>query len=244
MSEFREFVYLSDGKLRQFARPRRFTRPGAVRLTTPVGGVDVEASAADAEHMRMQRLREVDQHLAERARWFAEPGLRPGQWVWFEASLHCVTLHGGYQRMVLFADPAPGDEPRPEEETGCRLLLHGSTRHLVGYAPATIDGPALEDIDGGSSIGTTFLTTAGQAVRALSTEPDPTADGAPVPGVGLSGSGVRDLIAAIDARHADLSASTRMCGFARVTAELPAGESATRCLIASPLSVEYARDQA
>jgi hypothetical protein len=233
LSEFREFVYLSDGKLRQFSRPRRFSRPAAVRLTTPVGGVDVDASAADAERERMLRLQEVDKHLAERAQWFAQPGLRPGQWVWFEAPLRCVTLRGGYQHMVLFADPAPGEDPHHEEETGCRLLLHGSARHLVGYVPAAVDGPTLEDIDGGSSFGTTFLTTAGQAVRALSMEHDPAADGVPQPPAGLSGSGARDLIAAIDAGHADVPAGAWMCGFARVTAELPA----TECVVAKEVPV-------
>ncbi|MFF7927389.1 SAVMC3_10250 family protein [Streptomyces mirabilis] len=243
MNEIREFVYLSDAKLQQFSQPRRFVLPGAVRLTTPAVGVDVDAPAADSERDRMRRLEKLDKYLGERAEWFAEPGLRPGRWVWFEAPLRCVTLQGEYRHMVLFADPAPGEDPHYEQETGCRLLLHGSARHLVGYTPVAVEGPALEGIDGGSSIGTTFLTTAGQAVRALSLEHDPVADGVMPPPTNLNGSGVRDLMNAVDARHGQAPGAW-MCGLARVTVELPATESAARCLVASPLSVEYARDQA
>ncbi|WNO73091.1 SAVMC3_10250 family protein [Streptomyces sp. AM8-1-1] len=246
MSEYREFVYLSDAKLQQFAQPRRrfFARPSAVRLTSPVGGVEVETPTADAERDRMRRLAKLDKYLGERAEWFGTQGLRSGQWVWFEAPLRCVTLRDNYQHMVLFVDPAPGEDLPYEQETGCRLLLHGSSRHLVGNAPVAVDGPALEDIDGnGSSIGTTFLTSAGHAVRALSLEHDPIADGVSAPSSDLTGSGVWDLLAAIDAHYAHAPGAW-MRGLARVTKGLPATDHAARCLVASPLSVEYAHDQA
>jgi hypothetical protein len=244
--KLREFVYVSEGKLKQFLpNPRRFVRPKTVRLTTPVGGVDVEAPTADNQRDRQLHLKQVDKHVGERARWFAEPGLQAGQWVWFEAPLRCVTLRGDYQYMVLFLDPAPGQEPEHERETGCRLLLHGSSRHLVGYTPATVDGPTLEGIDGGgSSMGTVFLTTAGQVVTALSLGHDPVAEGAPMPVTDLNGNGVQELIQAIDARPAPPGSAARMCGHARVTADLPATDCTARCVVASPLTVEYAYDLA
>ncbi|MFF3642058.1 SAVMC3_10250 family protein [Streptomyces sp. NPDC002564] len=240
----REFLYLSDGKLRQFLpEPRRFSRTGAIRLNTPVGGVDVEAPAADGERARLQHLQQVDKHLDKQALWFTQPNLRPGQWVWFEAPLRCVTLRGEYQHMVLFADPVPGEEPEYERATGCRLLLHGSARHLMGYTPVTVEGLPLEGIDGGSSIGTTFLTTAGQVVRALSLQHDSTETGVPAPSTDLSGTGVRDLIAALDARHGPAGSAAWMCGYARMTVDLPATSAVTRCVVASPLTVEYAYEQ-
>ncbi|MFE0346490.1 hypothetical protein [Streptomyces griseoluteus] len=50
----REFIYLSDAKLRQFIpHPRRLRRPGALRLTTPVGGIDLDAPAGDADSARL-----------------------------------------------------------------------------------------------------------------------------------------------------------------------------------------------
>ncbi|MFE4424848.1 SAVMC3_10250 family protein [Streptomyces sp. NPDC056817] len=244
MSEFREFAYLSDAKLRQFAVPSGlFSRFAAVRLNTPVGGVEADMAAADPERDNLRRLEKLDKYLGERAEWFAQPGLQPAQWVWFEAPLRCVTLNGDDQHMVLFADPAPGESPNYERETGCRLLLHGSARHLRGNAPATVDGPALVDIEGGSSFGMTFLTNAGQAVRALSLGHDPAAHGTVPPQSNLNGTGVRDLLGAIDARYGQVPGA-RMCGLARVTVELPATASAARCVVASPLSVEYTRDHA
>ncbi|MFJ1961806.1 SAVMC3_10250 family protein [Streptomyces massasporeus] len=241
MSGYREFVYLSDAKLQQFAPPRRFTLPGAVRLNTPVGGVDVEAPAADIDRDRIRQLKRLDKYLGERAEWFAQPGLRPAQWVWFEAPLRCVALPGDYQHMVLFADPAPGEEPDYEQQTGCRLLLHGSSRHLRGIPPAEVEARAVEGIDGGSSFATTFLTTAGQAVRALSLEHEATAEGVTPSPSELNGAGVRELLGAIDARHSQLPGAW-MSGLARVTRELPATGAETRCVVASPLSVEYMHD--
>jgi hypothetical protein len=62
-------VYLPDSKLRQFLpEPRRFTRPGAVRLNSSVVGVEVDAAAPDAERDRPRLLRQVDRHVGERAR--------------------------------------------------------------------------------------------------------------------------------------------------------------------------------
>lgn len=236
----REFVYMSDGKLRQFVgKPSRLSLPGALRLNTPVGGLDVEPGSPDTERGRLQHLERVDKHLTNHADWFGDPGLRPGGWVWFEAPLRCVTLRGEYQHIVLFADPVPGEEPEYEREAGCRLLMHGSVRHLRNYAPASIDGPPLEGIDGGSSIGTTFLTAAGHVVRALSLEHDPAADSVPPPSPDLGGAGVRDLVVALDDRHEQAGSAALMCGYARVTAVLPATGSSRRLLVASPLTVEY-----
>ncbi|WP_109031372.1 SAVMC3_10250 family protein [Streptomyces rubrogriseus] len=240
----REFVYVSDGKLQQFLpKPSRLMRPSAIRLTTPLGGLDVEPGTPGAERGRLQHLERVDKHLNSQADWFADPELRPGRWVWFEAPLRFITLRGAYQHLVLFADPAPGEDPAHEQETGCRLLMHGSARHLLGYAPVTIDGPPLEGIEGGSSIGTTFLTTAGHVVQALSLEHNPAADSTPPPSLDLSGAGVRHLVDALDARHEQAGSAALMHGYARVTSVLPATDSAQRLVVASPLTVEYAYNQ-
>ncbi|MFH9724624.1 SAVMC3_10250 family protein [Streptomyces sp. NPDC017254] len=220
--ELREFVYLSDGKISQFlSEPGRLRFLGALRLNTPVGGVDVDAPAADGEWERLRRLKKISKHLEEKARWFADDELRPRDWMWFEAPLHCVTLRGGYRHMVLFADPVPGQDSEYDDKAACRLLLHGSARHLIGFAPTVVDGPVL-GIDGGSSIGTTFLTTAGHVVRALPVEHDPVAEGTESPFACVNGSGVRDLLTAVDTRNEGAGTAAWMYGFARVTADLPA----------------------
>ncbi|MEU5080896.1 hypothetical protein HB370_34785 [Streptomyces sp. DSM 40868] len=240
-AELREFVYVSDSKLRQFLpKPSRLSMPAAIRLNTPVGGVDLEQGPPDSERGRLRRLEKVDRHLNDRAEWFGDPAVRPGGWVWFEAPLRCVTLRGEYQHMVLFADPAPGEDEEYGRQTGCRLLMHGSARHLLGYAPVSVEGPQLMDIEGGSSIGWSFLTSVGHVVRTLSLGSGPAAVDAPVPSTELHGAGVRELMAALDTRHAQAGGAALMQGYARVTTVLPASDTAARLVVASPLTVEYA----
>ncbi|WP_267880472.1 SAVMC3_10250 family protein [Streptomyces sp. LaPpAH-108] len=106
------------------------------------------------------------------ADWYAAPDLRPGQWVQFEAPLRCVMLSGAHQDLVLFVDPAAGGET----DRGCRLLMHGSARHLRGWTPVPVDGPALEAENSASSLGTAFVTRAGRVVEALTTHRDPLAE--------------------------------------------------------------------
>ncbi|MFF8598837.1 SAVMC3_10250 family protein [Streptomyces sp. NPDC015232] len=238
----REVVYLSRGKLRQFLpEPRRAPRAGALRLTTPLGGVDVDAPAADGEQDQMRHLQRVQKHLERSAAWYEEPGLRPGQWVQFEADLRCVTLRGDYSSLVLFVDSGSADGG------ACRLLMHGSVHHLLGLTPEPTTGPALERCTGGGedSGGETFLTKAGEVVRQL-TAPAPHADGSeplsPAPlAPTLSSHGIRVLLAALDAGRGDIDASAPMIGYARVTALLPERNGAPRCLVASPLTVEYSQ---
>ncbi|MFJ6845660.1 SAVMC3_10250 family protein [Streptomyces griseoluteus] len=228
----REFIYLSDAKLRQFIPPaRRLRRPGALRLTTPVGGIDLDAPAGDADSARGRQLDQVVGHLAETARWFGEPDLRPGGWVWFEAPLLYFTLRDADRDLVLFTDPAPGADPEyPAPD--CRLLLHGSVRHLLGVIPVPVEDASLvEHGGGGDSAGTPFITAAGHVVRALTGTDTPAPPGA---------QGVRDLLDALDGLQPDLPTAPRTRGYARVTASLPATATAPRCLVASPLTVEYA----
>ncbi|MEU7510473.1 SAVMC3_10250 family protein [Streptomyces sp. NPDC042898] len=250
----RDVIYLSVGKLRQFLpEPRRAPRAGALRVSTPFGiGVDVDAQADDGEQGRMRHLRQVQQHLEETALWYEDPGLRPGLWAQFEAPMRCVTLRGTYQDLVLFVDSGP------DSGSGCRLLLHGSAQHLLGWTPQPTDGPALEGLTGGDSIGAVFLTRAGEVVQALSPAPAPDSDPDSDPGgsdsdsdprgasasplaPALSAAGTRELLRALDAGRDDIDTTAPMTGYARVTALLPERYGAPPCLVASPLTVEYVR---
>ncbi|MFJ3925939.1 SAVMC3_10250 family protein [Streptomyces sp. NPDC090022] len=246
----REFIYVSDAKLSQFVpQGARAPRARALRLTTPVGGVDLDAPAPDGEQSRLRQLDRVDKHLEKSARWFEEPGLRAGQWVQFEVLLRCVALNGPYRHMVLFADPAPGEEP--DHAGDCRLLMHGSAHHLLGRLPVPIDGPLLEDIEGGASLGTTFVTRAGEAVHALALQPGARADetdpAAPSPahghaGPALPGAGVRALLNALDAAPELVGTASWMRGYARVTRSFGPEATGTRCLVATPLTVEFVHE--
>ncbi|MFJ3304334.1 SAVMC3_10250 family protein [Streptomyces sp. NPDC086549] len=244
-ARLRDVIYLSVGKLQQFLpEPRRVPRAGAVRLSTPFGvGVDVDAQAADGEQGRMRHLQQVQKHLEESALWYEEPGLRPGLWVQFEVPMRCVTLRGAYRDLLLFVDSGPGSGGGGG--ASCRLLLHGSAQHLLGWTPQLTDGPTLNEIGGGDSVGAVFLTRAGQVVEALSPDSDPgaaaPADAASASPLApaLSAAGIRDLLRALDASHDGIDTTAPMTGYARVTALFPERDGAPRCLVASPLTVEY-----
>ncbi|MFM9371195.1 SAVMC3_10250 family protein [Streptomyces sp. Da 82-17] len=241
----REIVYLSEGKLSQFVPERRrlLPRTGTLRVTTPVGGFDVDAPATEGEQSLARHLRQVDKHMELVSRWYGEPDLRPGQWVQFEVPLRSVTPGGVYQGLVLFVDQPRSADPAGEEGADCRLLMHGSARHLRGVSPATVDVLEAEDGTGGFSIGPNFVTRAGQVVRALSAQndaPDAPDEAGPEGGPtgGLNSRGVRDLLKALDEQNGDLDMSVLMTGYARVSALLPETGDEPRCLVASPLTVQ------
>ncbi|MFB7178420.1 SAVMC3_10250 family protein [Streptomyces sp. NPDC056257] len=235
----REIVYMSDGKLKQFLpEPRRVPRTGSLRVTTPVGGFDMDAPASDGDQSQLRHLEQVHKHMELVSRWYAEPGLRPGQWVQFEAPLRCVTLKGPHRNLLLFVDP-------PQGASECRLLMHGSVRHLRGWTPTAVDVPGSEAGDNESSLGPVFITRAAQVVRALSAQDEPSTASEVTSGpVGrLNSRGVRELLEALDAENGDIDTSAVMTGYARVSAVLPQSDGAPPCLVASPLTVQFADQQ-
>ncbi|MFC5957749.1 SAVMC3_10250 family protein [Streptomyces pratens] len=239
----REIVYLSESKLRQFVpEPRRVPRTSALRVTTPFGGIDMDAPVTDGEQSQLRHLREVHKHLELVADWYTEPELRPGQWVQFEVSLRCVTLSGAHQDLVLFVDSARGRGTDRVAAGSCRLLMHGSARHLRGWTPMPVEGPVLEVVNSGSSLGTSFVTRAGQVVEALTRHRDPLpADQTPPRAAAdLHGRGVQELLCALDDEDVSIDTSAFMTGYARVTGLLPSIGTGSRCVVASPLVVEYA----
>lgn len=237
----REIVYLSESKLRQFLpEPRRAPRAGALRVTTPFGGIDVDAPTTDEQQSR--HLRKVYRHVQLVADWYARPGLRPGQWVHYEAPLRCVTLSGAHEDLVLFVDPAPRRDSNPTSDHSCRLLMHGSVRHLRGWSPTSVDGPVLEVGNSASSLGHAFVTRAGQVVEALTGHRDPVASDRTASRTApeLHRRGVQELLHALDNEDLGLDTSAVMTGYARVTGVLPSSGSDGSCVVASPLIVEYA----
>lgn len=120
--------------------------------------------------------------------------------------------------------------------------MHGSVRHVRGWTPMSVDGPTLEIEDSGSSLGTAFVTRAGQVVEALTRHRDPLpADQTPArAAVRLHGHGVQELLNALDGEDDSIDMSAMMTGYARVTGVLPSTPTTPRCVVASPLVVEYA----
>ncbi|GGV15163.1 SAVMC3_10250 family protein [Streptomyces spectabilis] len=243
----RELVYLSDRKLRQFMPERRRSlgRRGW-QVTTPVGGVGIEAGAPDAEREREKRLRRIVDHVSVSARWFTEPEVRAGAWVEFEAPLNYRALNGAAPGMVLFFDPATAVEGY-ESGGALRLVLHGSVAHLAGdLEPTVAEPPALAERgwDGGiSSCGPSWVqlaTHAATLLGALAVQPSAASEPGHAPDSPLTlAEGTRQVLAALDGQ---LPAETAawMHGHARVTAAVPApGGERVRYLVATPLYVEY-----
>ncbi|MFF7838820.1 SAVMC3_10250 family protein [Streptomyces ossamyceticus] len=257
----RELVYLSDAKLRQFLpEPRRFGRRGTLRIATPFGGFDLEPSP-DPEQSRLRHLQQVMRRIDVEAEWFMQPDVRTGQWVQFEAPLNLVPMNGSFTGMALFIDPA-GTVEGYERSEDVRLILHGSVRHvlLMQSAPALSASPpegTLEIIGSGTSGFSTlasfmWMISTGVPVALAAEELEARQDPlAPVPGMSMvqrvRGPALRrgtfELIRRLD-RRVDPETAVWMRGCARVTANLKrrAPRTGARCVVASPLYVEYAPD--
>lgn len=215
----RELVYLSERKLAAFrpSSPRR-RRPG---LRGEIGvpgiakvGADLPAAQADGAS-----LDDVLAYLTEtpgKLRWYTEDGLRPGQWIQFEALLGTVEMRSyDSEPVVFFADPEigrAGSEPR--------LVLHGSPGHLLGSAevPST-------SIGGGASDS--------RMIRQLLTRL-PDTDGEVVEPVRVDDFTIRMLRRGLY-RRLDPRTATWLGGCARVTVDA----ADLGVVIASPLHVEY-----
>jgi hypothetical protein len=125
---FNEYVYLSNDKVRQFLPSEQswWSRIKAKKFGGKAGaaGLEVslefEPSEAAASNARLEKIRD---HIGEAGRWFEEPGLTPGEWVFFEGRIGYQALDEG---AVLFCQSG-GLTPSKN-----RIVLHGSATNLVG----------------------------------------------------------------------------------------------------------------
>lgn len=234
----RELVYLSESKLAQFLPGPRGGWRVRGSVTTPVGSVDVDP-VREPETERARRLERVIAQVARDARWYTEDGLRPGQWIQFEAPLNYNVLDQRYfRRMLVFLEPPGGS---------VRLLMHGSARHLAGTpSPVRVAG-SVEDMSGGGGGGESggggqssggYVHLARNVELLIGTMTSADADPSvtpPVPPPSL-GTATSRLVRALDARmYPEIAAW--MTGYARVTVSLRDGDD--RYVVASPLNVEH-----
>jgi hypothetical protein len=139
----REFVYLSERKLRQFTAsssrsPRWWQRLGFEgELAFPPFG---RAKVASQESSGVPPTLTVDEVIAafdagdRHAGWFADGHVRAGQWVFFEAPLnHRVMEQRYFHSAALFLDSGVPAQNYPAGGS-VRLLLHGAREHLLGVA--------------------------------------------------------------------------------------------------------------
>lgn len=144
MPRYREYVYLSNDKVRQFQleddawwRRIKLRKIGA-KVAAPAP--TVAEFSAEIEIRDQQKADQVEQDVIDGSRWFEED-VTAGDWVLFEGRLGLLVLnYGPAAGAVVFAQV--GAEPGATR----RLVLHGSARHLAGRpasVPAAVPGPAV-----------------------------------------------------------------------------------------------------
>lgn len=231
----RELVYLSEAKLLQFAGTRKQRgRNLEGELKTPLGGFKI-GRAADGAQASVPNLDAVIAELEASPRapkWFEDDSVQPGQWVHFESKLnYSVMPEESFSSAVLFLNSPAGE----------RLLLHGSSTHLVGQRPRAtkvdLDG---EDVQQGSS----YASAGGWVHHAYSDEQRANLrGGARVLGAETDESldPYEEAVHLILAKLGRWSPATSawMAGYARVTGALPAAGTHSRMVVATPLYVEY-----
>lgn len=141
-----ELVYLSTTKVSQFAasRKKRLSGAGFEMRVSPLnlGEVAIQKSAAQ-QAPRFEPTRELEAALKalKRAKksltGHQDPQLQPGQWVHFTAPMNYLAItRGELSGSVIFLDfPSTGRFGYYGGGPGAhqsRLLLHGSSKHLLG----------------------------------------------------------------------------------------------------------------
>jgi hypothetical protein len=219
----RELVYVSSAKLRQLLpdlpRGTGSLRDVDAEVTTPVGGFKIGKAARKPEPGLAEAVAALT--ASSRApRWFADPEARPGYWVHFEALLSWCTLPGS----VVFVDPEVGSAKYPSGER-LRLLLHGSSGHVLGAAP-----PRLDRVTEGGSQWFAFL-------RALRRVDRLEEDGESLALDNRWPSQIRRHLDCLSVMLQPPFTAAWLAGYARVTAVIPDGRYTV--VAATPLYVEH-----
>ncbi len=241
----REFVYLSNNKLRQFIpepRKRWWPAVGKVALSLPPASVEFEPVRPGTAHSLWRRLSAVEAQVEIAAKWYEHPSVAAGEWITFDLPL----MYALHDPLVLFVDTL-----NPKDVRQTRLLLHGSASSMR---------PELwEDATQGNDVlprgvsETSFVHVLEATFQSLNFVADPlryAAEQQPGSGDRLRRSVAR-TITSLDNALSTASAGW-MRGFARVSASFPAehpDETASelasgipsvpgRVVVASPLYVE------
>ncbi|MER6038309.1 SAVMC3_10250 family protein [Streptomyces sp. NPDC001835] len=240
-----ELIYLSDAKLRQFMpEPERRSWIGrrltALKLGASAasfsGNVEMTLDKAGGEQNNADQLAAVVEHIDGHAQWYWERP-RVGAWVYFEAPLVAFLPFKGHARTVLFTDAPPGRAEGHDPAHGTRLLLHGSSDHLLADVPSTnLQAPGVI---------TSRLYPLISRLRSVAPPTAEQIDGpTPTPETGLAGPHTFGDLLNEASPLSDAAAWMR--GYARVSLVTQALDrasgQASPLVIATPLFVAYAPD--
>jgi hypothetical protein len=138
---FNKMIYFSRRRLETFfpARPPRCLPTMNVEVDLPVATVGLGLpSKRDPTDAELHRLRQVRRQLEREAAHFYAPGLRTGDWIYFDLEMGWSTSHGDsdlpdLDDVVLFY----GSIASEHSPVGISvdLMLCGSTEHLLKKPP-------------------------------------------------------------------------------------------------------------
>jgi hypothetical protein len=235
--QVREFIYLSDRKLRQFLPDPipKWRRLGKLRarVNAPIGSISVESFRPDAQSAKATHLEKVVHQVEQTAQWFTADDVRPGEWIFFEERFNYWVFQPSHgSAIVLFLNLGDG------ESRLVRLLLHGSPEHLLGGTPVqdrlrfAAAGPSPSD---GSWL-RDMLPVLRKVIRGLDSDPKK-------PGFDEArslGWDMEDIVHALDQSNSPATAMW-LAGYGRVTARVKSSStknSGVTFVTASPLYVE------
>lgn len=224
----RELIYVSQAKLRQLV-PDLPGGAGRLRdvegeVKTPLGGFKVGKAAGEGGP-GLARVVAALEASPRAPRWFADPEVRPGNWVHFEAPLSYAVTGS----VTFFLD---NTTPSAVYPTGgrLRLLLHGSEEHLVGVPPMVGFDRSYGPLGSRWNYAMERLNVREQVTEEAALDVDHH-DVVDPPGRLLA------MVSRVsEAMQTEFTAAW-MGGYARVTALYPRGQGVL--LAATPLYVEY-----
>jgi hypothetical protein len=237
-----EYVYISDERLKAFipSDPGWWRRGRVRNVRAEVGagpvkaGVDVDL-AADRLISEFIQLAKVERQVSSVATSVDDPGLRPGDWVFFDGRIGCH---------LVDIEPKPGavlfcQVPSARHRS---VLLHGSAIHLRGRRQAR-EAAAVAPVS---------FSAADEVPRIIREATAGTADsfgrvwhGLKAQGTGTMAGLVDDLAdfyAFVVKTDWFLASAPFLAGFALVSAIVPV-QDGTEVLIGTPLFVRRARPE-
>lgn len=243
MTRLAEYIYISDTKLEGFIPkdPGWWLRGRVRHVRAEVGAglakaaVDVDTDSTDRLIAQIVKLGKVERHVSRIATSVDDPGVMPGDWVFFDGRIGCH---------VVDLEPKPGavlfcQVPSTRDRS---VLLYGSAVHLKDRRqpadlPATMPIPFSATAEVPRIIRQAAADTAdafGQLWHGLKAQPTATM-------AGIVGD-LTDFYTFVVRTDWFLASAPFLAGFALVTAivALPDG---TEVLIGTPLFVRRARPE-
>lgn len=233
----RELIYLSENKLRSFiSYPspiwKRLLIDSEINLKLgPFGGFKI-AAHINPKHDVSHKFNTVLAHIESHVKWYEDRSIQIGEWIAFKVPMNYIITDSYPDYPTIFLNDENANQSK-KKRRGVRLLLHGSSKNLIGEHKNKY--PFHEHCFGpnGSNVASVygFVSTLRYAeIEPLSLEP-----------IKLTKDNLRNIVSDLDSFIFDgVQAQESFSGYARVTA-LDETVKEKKIIFATPLFVERAR---